>query len=138
MSYTALNGLIYLTKFLSGGYIVAHEADMAEYWTCKQHHSPSLASYPFYIYHSLVRIIVAFLNGFYQQTNPTMVASLGSCVPLATGDASGRMRSLERMKMTALVLSKFLREKQPTLNPDRDFPSQIKIRMLVLRMNLLV
>lgn len=35
MSYTALNGLIYLTKIISRGHIVSSDADLAEYWTCK-------------------------------------------------------------------------------------------------------
>jgi hypothetical protein len=34
-SYTALNGLIYLTKLASRGRIMPPDADMAEYWTCK-------------------------------------------------------------------------------------------------------
>lgn len=33
--YTALNGMIYLTKFVSGGRIVPEDEDHREYWTCK-------------------------------------------------------------------------------------------------------
>lgn len=33
MTYTALNGLIYLTKLVSGGRIVPEDEDHREYWT---------------------------------------------------------------------------------------------------------
>lgn len=33
--YTALNGMVYLTKLVSGGYIVPENEDDREYWTCK-------------------------------------------------------------------------------------------------------
>lgn len=35
MVYTALNGMIYLTKVVSGGYIVPDDEDNREYWTSK-------------------------------------------------------------------------------------------------------
>ncbi|KAG9186501.1 putative xanthine/uracil permease [Alternaria panax] len=35
MVYTALNGMIYLTKIISGGYIVPDDEDHREYWTIK-------------------------------------------------------------------------------------------------------
>ncbi|CAN9088499.1 hypothetical protein CC77DRAFT_1019090 [Alternaria alternata] len=35
MVYTALNGMIYLTKIISGGYIVPEDEDHREYWTIK-------------------------------------------------------------------------------------------------------
>lgn len=35
MVYTALNGMIYLTKVISGGYIVPEDEDNREYWTSK-------------------------------------------------------------------------------------------------------
>lgn len=35
MTYTALNGLIYLTKLVSRGYIVPDDEDNREYWTSK-------------------------------------------------------------------------------------------------------
>jgi len=35
MVYTALNGMIYLTKLISGGYIVPEDEDNREYWTSK-------------------------------------------------------------------------------------------------------
>lgn len=35
MVYTALNGMIYLTKVISGGYIVPDDEDHREYWTSK-------------------------------------------------------------------------------------------------------
>lgn len=38
MVYTALNGMIYLTKLISGGYIVPDDEDNREYWTSKFHH----------------------------------------------------------------------------------------------------
>ena len=38
MVYTALNGMIYLTKIVSCGYIVPDDEDHREYWTSKFHH----------------------------------------------------------------------------------------------------
>jgi AGZA family xanthine/uracil permease-like MFS transporter len=35
MVYTALNGMIYITKVVSGGYIVPDDEDQREYWTSK-------------------------------------------------------------------------------------------------------
>lgn len=35
MVYTTLNGMIYLTKIISGGYIVPDDEDNREYWTSK-------------------------------------------------------------------------------------------------------
>jgi hypothetical protein len=35
MTYTALNGLIYITKLVSGGRIVPEDEDHREYWTSK-------------------------------------------------------------------------------------------------------
>ena len=35
MTYTALNGLIYITKLVSGGRIVPDDGDHREYWTSK-------------------------------------------------------------------------------------------------------
>jgi AGZA family xanthine/uracil permease-like MFS transporter len=35
LTYTALNGLIYLTKLISRGYLVPLDEDSREYWTCK-------------------------------------------------------------------------------------------------------
>ncbi|ENI08726.1 hypothetical protein COCC4DRAFT_69359 [Bipolaris maydis ATCC 48331] len=35
MVYTALNGMIYITKVISGGYIVPDDEDHREYWTIK-------------------------------------------------------------------------------------------------------
>jgi AGZA family xanthine/uracil permease-like MFS transporter len=37
MVYAALNGMIYLTKLISGGYIVPDDEDHREYWTSKFH-----------------------------------------------------------------------------------------------------
>jgi AGZA family xanthine/uracil permease-like MFS transporter len=44
MVYTALNGMIYLTKLISGGYIVPDDEDHREYWTSKFHHISCLPS----------------------------------------------------------------------------------------------
>jgi AGZA family xanthine/uracil permease-like MFS transporter len=33
LTYTSLNGLIYLTKFITQGYIVPFDEDSREYWT---------------------------------------------------------------------------------------------------------
>ncbi|KAH8629041.1 hypothetical protein IG631_16298 [Alternaria alternata] len=48
MVYTALNGMIYLTKIISGGYIVPEDEDHREYWTItnKQTQSNPLADSP--------------------------------------------------------------------------------------------
>ncbi|KAF2657514.1 hypothetical protein K491DRAFT_714361 [Lophiostoma macrostomum CBS 122681] len=37
MTYTALNGLIWITKFVTRGYIVPDDEDHREYWTIKPH-----------------------------------------------------------------------------------------------------
>ncbi|CAO2650453.1 Nn.00g017450.m01.CDS01 [Neocucurbitaria sp. VM-36] len=37
MVYTALNGLVYITKLVSGGYIVPDDEDHREFWTIKPH-----------------------------------------------------------------------------------------------------
>ncbi|KAJ4367407.1 hypothetical protein N0V83_006989 [Neocucurbitaria cava] len=37
MVYTALNGMIYLTKLVTGGYIVPDDEDHREFWTIKPH-----------------------------------------------------------------------------------------------------
>lgn len=37
MIYTALNGLVYITKIVSGGYIVPEDEDHREYWTITPH-----------------------------------------------------------------------------------------------------
>ena len=36
MTYTTLNGLIYLTKLVTCGYIVPDDEDYREYWTSKR------------------------------------------------------------------------------------------------------
>lgn len=36
MTYTTLNGLIYLTKVVTRGYIVPDDEDHREYWTSKR------------------------------------------------------------------------------------------------------
>jgi AGZA family xanthine/uracil permease-like MFS transporter len=45
MVYTALNGMIWLTKFISGGYIVPDDEDHREYWTSKFHHLPAFSQH---------------------------------------------------------------------------------------------
>lgn len=37
MTYTALNGLVYLTKLITRGYIVPEDEDQREYWTIIPH-----------------------------------------------------------------------------------------------------
>ncbi|KAL6706511.1 hypothetical protein ACN47E_005450 [Coniothyrium glycines] len=37
LTYTALNGMVYLTKIVSGGYIIPEDEDQREYWTIKPH-----------------------------------------------------------------------------------------------------
>lgn len=49
MSYTALNTLTYLTKIISKGRIVPPDADIAEYWTCKEHIKPIPLSIQFFL-----------------------------------------------------------------------------------------
>jgi AGZA family xanthine/uracil permease-like MFS transporter len=48
MTYTALNGLVYLTKLISGGRIVPDDEDHREYWTSKSTKSCNhpTAAYP--------------------------------------------------------------------------------------------
>jgi len=42
MTYASLNGLIYLTKLVSGGRILPPDSDMAEYWTCMYSNTSSM------------------------------------------------------------------------------------------------
>lgn len=42
MVYTALNGMIYITKVISGGYIVPDDEDHREYWTSKFGNYPNI------------------------------------------------------------------------------------------------
>jgi len=63
MSYTALNGLIYLTKIISRGHIVSSDADLAEYWTCKQHSEPLFQTcLSIFAYYPITKVIYFVLN----------------------------------------------------------------------------